>query len=148
MKPDALSLVNQHGLTLVMRRVTVTPGGCWEYKPPASTRGRPRVTIKGVNMAAYEYVWLCHTRQLVPEGMMLLHSCGNGDKGCVNPKHLRIGTPSENNADTLEHGTHRNQNTGKDTCVRGHPFDEHNTRIRSDGRRACRACERERRRRT
>ncbi len=33
------------------------------------------------------------------------HSCGNGHKGCVNPKHLRWATPKENAADTIVHGT-------------------------------------------
>lgn len=34
------------------------------------------------------------------------HSCGNGHKGCVNPKHLRWDTHAGNLADTVVHGTH------------------------------------------
>jgi hypothetical protein len=33
------------------------------------------------------------------------HSCGNGRKGCVNPKHLRWATPQENNLEKYKHGT-------------------------------------------
>jgi hypothetical protein len=33
-----------------------------------------------------------------------LHSCGNGDAGCVNPNHLRWGTQKENLADRDRHG--------------------------------------------
>lgn len=33
------------------------------------------------------------------------HSCGNGDKGCVNPNHLRWATPAENCDDMVDHGT-------------------------------------------
>ncbi len=33
------------------------------------------------------------------------HSCGNGAGGCVNPKHLRWCTPSDNRRDTIVHGT-------------------------------------------
>ncbi|HSC56993.1 MAG TPA: HNH endonuclease [Nitrospira sp.] len=33
------------------------------------------------------------------------HNCGNGDKGCVHPKHVAWKTPSENQADRAEHGT-------------------------------------------
>jgi hypothetical protein len=35
------------------------------------------------------------------------HSCGKGHLGCVNPKHLRWATPSENINDQLAHGTMR-----------------------------------------
>lgn len=34
------------------------------------------------------------------------HSCGNGSNGCVNPKHLRWATRTENMADRLMHGAH------------------------------------------
>ena len=33
------------------------------------------------------------------------HRCGNGDKGCVNPNHLRWATPAENCDDMVDHGT-------------------------------------------
>lgn len=33
------------------------------------------------------------------------HSCGNGHKGCVNPRHIRWDTPSGNHADRARHGT-------------------------------------------
>lgn len=37
--------------------------------------------------------------------MMAAHSCGNGHLGCVNPRHLRWATRSENVLDAAEHGT-------------------------------------------
>lgn len=33
------------------------------------------------------------------------HSCGNGHLGCVNPKHLRWATHTENEGDKISHGT-------------------------------------------
>lgn len=33
------------------------------------------------------------------------HSCGKGHLGCINPKHLRWATRSENHQDKHEHGT-------------------------------------------
>lgn len=34
-----------------------------------------------------------------------LHSCGNGHRGCYNPRHLYWGSPSDNQQDTVKHGT-------------------------------------------
>jgi hypothetical protein len=33
------------------------------------------------------------------------HSCGRGREGCVNPRHLRWATKSENQIDSVRHGT-------------------------------------------
>lgn len=33
------------------------------------------------------------------------HSCGNGVKRCIHPKHIRWATPAENDADKDVHGT-------------------------------------------
>lgn len=40
-----------------------------------------------------------------PENHESCHTCGNGNKGCVNPKHLYWGTRSENIRDRKIHGT-------------------------------------------
>lgn len=34
------------------------------------------------------------------------HSCGNGHKGCCNPRHLRWATVRDNHADKRRHGTY------------------------------------------
>lgn len=34
------------------------------------------------------------------------HNCGNGHLGCANPQHLEWKTPTENQADRINHGTH------------------------------------------
>jgi len=33
------------------------------------------------------------------------HSCGRGNLGCVNPRHLYWATPAQNHADKIAHGT-------------------------------------------
>ena len=35
------------------------------------------------------------------------HECGNGSKGCCNPRHMSWKTRKENEADKLRHGTHQ-----------------------------------------
>lgn len=38
-------------------------------------------------------------------GAQAAHSCGRGVDGCVNPRHLRWASRSENEMDRVEHGT-------------------------------------------
>lgn len=40
------------------------------------------------------------------------HSCGNGDGGCVNPKHLRWSSLKENSQERRAHGTENNNPNG------------------------------------
>lgn len=40
------------------------------------------------------------------------HSCGRGDQGCVNPRHLSWKTPAENMQDKNRHGTVWKKNSG------------------------------------
>jgi hypothetical protein len=47
---------------------------------------------------------LAHGEPPTPEHQAA-HSCGNGHKACMNPKHLSWKTPSENRRDCKQHGT-------------------------------------------
>lgn len=58
-------------------------------------------------------------------------------------ENLAWGTHSDNMADSIRNGKQSNQHRGKTHCLRGHPFDENNTRIVELGR-GCKACSRER----
>jgi hypothetical protein len=73
----------------------------------------------------------------IPDDMHLDHLCLN--KLCVNPAHVEPVTAAENVGRYFRAITH---------CKSGRPFDAANTHIRTNGRRACRACGRESQRRT
>jgi hypothetical protein len=70
--------------------------------------------------------------------MCVLHKCDH--PLCIEITHLRLGTQRDNIHDMMRKGRHRNQNTGKTHCKRGHPLKGDNVRIKKDGRRNCRAC--------
>ncbi len=58
----------------------------------------------------------------------------------MNPAHLE---PVTNRENVLRGETVAAAAAAKTHCIRGHPFDAANTRIRTDGARECRTCRRD-----
>jgi hypothetical protein len=59
-------------------------------------------------------------------------------RACVNPAHVEPVTPGQN----VLRGNGSSANRARQTaCIRGHPFDEKNTRRNCRGERVCRTCE-------
>lgn len=54
----------------------------------------------------YAHRWMCQqVHGPAPAGHEAAHSCGNGHKGCVNPRHVSWKTKSDNQLDRALHGT-------------------------------------------
>lgn len=81
----------------------------------------------------------------IPEGLDLDHLCRN--PSCVNPDHLEPVTTGENIRRGIGWWTVSALQRDKTHCPKGHLYSEANTRVYR-GRRHCRACGRERRKRT
>lgn len=69
------------------------------------SKSYPHLKIAGKNTLVHRMVCEHHHGKPPTEKHFAAHSCGNGEKGCVNYRHLRWATPAENTADRLAHGT-------------------------------------------
>lgn len=73
----------------------------------------------------------------IPEGLEIDHLCNN--RACVNPAHMEVVTHAENMRRLAQRRTH---------CKRGHEYSAENTYVQpGTGKRLCRVCAREERRR-
>lgn len=128
--------------------------GCWLWAAATDPQGYGRFsrerrggTQRNTNEHRFSYQLFVGP---IPEGLELDHLCHNRDTGCpgneclhrrcVNPAHLEPVTHAEN--------CRRGRSPfplviRREQCIRGHLFDEGNTYVRTDGRRACRECNRE-----
>lgn len=100
-------------------------GGCWLWVSS--------IDQQGYGMSRAHRVAYTVLRGPIPAGLVLDHLCRV--RNCINPDHLEPVTIATNTRRGI-----RPPSVKKTECLRGHPFDEANTRIRPDGTRKCRTC--------
>ena len=111
----------------------------WLATPPSG--GYPRVNLLRDGKQYHRKVHVLVALTWIgarPTGMQVRHLDGDSTNNRLD--NLTYGTPSENIADSVTHGTHRNSR--KTRCHKGHRFTEENTYVRADGSRRCKACRR------
>lgn len=73
------------------------------FRDPRS--GYARMSYRGKNRAAHHVMCRAAYGEPPSDRPFALHTCGKGQEGCVNPRHLRWGTTYENAMDRAIHGT-------------------------------------------
>lgn len=120
-------------------RLKRTANGCIEWTGTTKTSGYGTIKIDGVSVRTHRLAWEIANGP-IPDGLWVLHHCDN--RSCCNVDHLFLGTHADNMADKTAKG--RGNFQKKTHCPQGHPYDEANTQIRTNGRhRQCRTCRRE-----
>lgn len=108
--------------------------GCWVWTG-ALAHGYGRFRFDNRTVQAHRLSWFIYTK--VQPALDLDHLCRNTQ--CVNPSHLQD-VPHKLNI--LRSDSVATKNYFKESCIRGHLFDEENTYITKSGKRQCRACSR------
>lgn len=117
------------------------PSECWLWKASCSTDGYGQFRAEGRCIRAHRLAYELLVGP-IPLGMDLDHVEARGctAKTCVNPAHLE---PVSRRVNIMRGRGVTARNARKTHCLRGHPFDEVNTRRRRrDGARVCIECRR------
>jgi hypothetical protein len=110
---------------------------CWEWLGAKNNRGYGQLRVNHKSVLAHRLSVLISTGEPPPESLLVCHHCDN--PGCVNPKHLFVGTYSDNVVDMYNKG--RNKTPEPPThCPRGHERSPSNMYVMSNGTMKCKAC--------
>ena len=94
---------NKEIMRVVRANVRQSKSGCYEWQGQVNSMGYPRMSVQGRLMLLHRYIFQ-RTTGIDPIGKCVCHHCDN--PRCLNPKHLFLGTQSDNMRDMVKKGRH------------------------------------------
>lgn len=89
----------------------ITDNNCWECISNAISKdGYPSIRRNGKFYGLHRYSYLLNKGE-IPKNKVVMHICDNPK--CINPEHLKLGTPQDNIADMTHKGRARSGMKGK-----------------------------------
>jgi hypothetical protein len=89
-----------HYIPLPKRMASKTRRGgddeCWQWTGSGDGKGYGKINIDGRMVHAHRVAWQLANGP-IPDGLHVLHTCDN--RGCVNVRHLWLGTHQDNMRD-------------------------------------------------
>lgn len=88
--------------------------GCWLWSGTKSRFGYGSLFIKGKSFSAHRISYSLFVGE-IRDGYYVCHTCDT--PACINPKHLFLGTPSDNIRDCVRKGRHIFPDNSGENCA-------------------------------
>jgi HNH endonuclease len=112
---------------------------CWLWTGQIISYGYGHFSYQGRPVRAHRFAYKTAIGP-IPPGKLVCHTCDV--RHCVNPKHLYLGTFTDNNRDTVRRCRNKPWNRNKTHCKNGHSLKGDNLYINPvSGSRVCRICD-------
>ena len=96
----------QDPLKKLLSMVIKQENGCWDYKGGLDGGGYGQIKVGKTTWLTHRLMWTLWNQKRIPEGLIIRHSC-IGNRKCINPDHLLIGTQQDNIDDMKRQGRFR-----------------------------------------